>query len=174
VAAIERIDPSRWEVLRTCRLRALTESPGAFGSSVEAEQGLSASEWIASIEDRAWFCALLDREPIGIAAGSALDHPSGRRAASVTSLFVEPGHRRTGVATRMFRAVRSWAESEGYTMFAVRVMTSNPVALAWCLAQGFQPTGERRPMRNDPSVELVDLELDIGGPIVSVPAPERS
>ena len=48
---VRTLESSEWPTYRDLRLRALAESPDAFGSTLAAEQGSSAEEWIARLSN---------------------------------------------------------------------------------------------------------------------------
>src|SRR5262245_26935498 len=43
--SVRKLEPAQWPVYRALRLRALADSPDAFGSTLAIEQSRSAEDW---------------------------------------------------------------------------------------------------------------------------------
>jgi hypothetical protein len=87
VIVIEPISSKNTSLFKYVRLRALQESPGAFGSTYAKEILLHDSDWIKRVERwngevGAGFLALDEGTPCGI-AGSILDQTDATRAAAL-------------------------------------------------------------------------------------------
>jgi aminoglycoside 6'-N-acetyltransferase I len=58
-------------------------------------------------------------------------------SAYVEGLWVEPEHRRRGVARAMLEAAEQWARGEGFTYLGSDALLDNSVSHAWHKAAGF-------------------------------------
>ena len=88
------------------------------------------------------FLAFTDsREPIGMIDARVRNYAEGApnlRAAYVEDLWVEPEHRRSGVALRLLEAVERWARDEGLDWLGSDAELGNEPSRHWHLAAGFE------------------------------------
>ena len=151
-----------WAALRRLRLRALADAPGAFASTLEAELAFPDDVWRQRAGDdltAASFIAGEGGADIGLARIFAQADPPGR--AHLVSMWVDPGHRRRGVARALIgRAVR-WAAEHRAEEVILWVADENAAARRLYEGIGFRPTGERQPLPSDPakSESLMRLAL---------------
>ena len=61
----------------------------------------------------------------------------GFRAAYVEDLWVEPAHRRSGVAGQLLSAVEAWARSQGISWLGSDALIDNDESHAWHRSAGF-------------------------------------
>ncbi len=146
-----------WHDYQTIRLAALTESPEAFVASVDEEQEYSEPAWRERMRRSTRLVAERDGEPLGVVS---LGEGSGGegRVAEIFGLWVHPGARGTGVATRLVEAAAERARADGRSHVAYWVGTDNGRAVAFASGIGFRPTDFRRPMR---VVNEADGEVEI-------------
>ncbi|MBD0334147.1 MAG: GNAT family N-acetyltransferase [Cyanobacteria bacterium Co-bin13] len=71
--------------------------------------------------------------------GNAVDQRSGERHAYVLLLFVEPAHRRRGLATALLEQGQRWAQQRGDRQIALQVLSSNEAALKLYQKLGYTP-----------------------------------
>ena len=145
---------------KTVRLRALEDTPSAFGSTYLKESQLSDEDWLKRVttwNGKRAVCYLgMDKsEPCGIIAGY-FDKADPRRA-YVASMWVAPAHRRTGLGTMLMDAVQLWARSQGAGELRLMVTSSNSIATAFYQRLGYAFTGNTEPYPNDPA--LVEYEM---------------
>src|SRR5438067_1084868 len=104
-----------WRAYRDLRLRALADSPDAFGSTLAAEQASSDEQWsarlargVASDTDVALAAELNDRL-VGLAwvKLEALD----QNVAHVYQMWVAPNFRRRGAGRMLLRSAIGWAKA---------------------------------------------------------------
>lgn len=104
--------------------------------------------WLPPRLDSTYFHWLADHE--GRAVGGAgillLDWPPSPRdprggMGYVYSVYVEPAHRRRGVATAVMRALHAWAEERGVGALALHASAAGQPVYA---ALGYLPTNEMR------------------------------
>lgn len=154
MSAIEvaRLTEDDWELWRDLRLRALQESPHAFGSTYARELAFTEQDW----RDRAGagtgvtVIARRDGEPAGMGGGFR-DRPGWLK---VVAMWTDPDHRGRGAGTAVLAHVASWAEARDLRVH-LDVAVANPGARAVYERAGFVATGETRPLR-DGSTSLVE------------------
>lgn len=82
-----------------------------------------------------------DGEPVGMIDARARNYAEGApnlRAAYVEDLWVEPGHRRAGVARELLAAVEQWARSEGFDWLGSDTTPDNRLSRDWHRRMGFE------------------------------------
>jgi GNAT superfamily N-acetyltransferase len=153
-----------WAPLRDIRLRALADSPSAFGSTFEGERDRTEAEW------RQWagrgrsgrgvmFVAAVDGRFVGIAGG----FPEEERpdAVHLVSMWVEPESRRDGVGRALIDAVVRWAGDAGASVVNLWVTDGNDQAIALYRACGFVATGEQQPLPSNPALNEEKYRLTL-------------
>ena len=164
---VELIDPSSWERLREIRLRALTDTPDAFGSSRAREEGQDEAQWYQLASTGRWWVAVTDaggaehprREgDVGLVAAG---HRRSDAALWVYSMWVEPSWRGRGVATPLLDAVVGWAREERASMIGLDVADRAPRARRFYERYGFVANGVVFAMPRDESIELAEMTLDL-------------
>jgi GNAT superfamily N-acetyltransferase len=102
-----------WETLRELRLRALTDAPDAFASTLQQEAALPEQVWRQRAEGGAAsvnFIAWEDGASIGMAAILAMPNAPGRT--HLVGMWVDPRHRRRGVAQALVERAVRWAQDQ--------------------------------------------------------------
>jgi ribosomal protein S18 acetylase RimI-like enzyme len=158
--AITRITPGNVSTFKDVRLRALRDTPSAFGSTYARESELSDAEWTRRAirwngERGIGFLAIDDAIGCGI-VGSMLDENDATRA-TLVSMWTTPTHRRRGIARRLVDEVVAWARAHDVTAIRLMVTSSNAPAVSFYEQLGFACTGRIEPYPNDAS--LVELEM---------------
>ncbi|MEV6909512.1 GNAT family N-acetyltransferase [Amycolatopsis sp. NPDC051071] len=142
---VRRLTAQDLDVFREIRLRALTDTPENYGSVAEAERAQSDEEWLARLDEDAWFVAFDDESrPVGLVAGRVRDD-----GWILYSMWVAPEARGQGLGERLVREIRSAAEEGGAREVWLHVAEDNDRARRLYLRLGFVSTGELEPMPND-------------------------
>lgn len=120
---IREINHDDWPIWRSVRLQALAESPAAFGSTL--------AEWIDATDDR-WrdrirdvtlnLVALHDNHPIAQVSAN-LDEPAS--TVELTSMWVSPAARGTGVADTLINTITTWANDRHARHIVLSVKHTN-------------------------------------------------
>lgn len=157
--------PDEWRHVRDLRLRALADSPDAFGSTFERERVYAKREWLRWISgwERAvnrLLVAIDEPTWIGMAVGSRADDDE---RAHLYAMWVDTGSRRTGVGRRLVEAVLEWAEAEGATEIELGATAINRDAVVFYERLGFADTGERHALRDGSPLEVVVMRRGLGG-----------
>lgn len=142
-----------WEVLRELRLRALADAPDAFASTLEKEAAFPEEVWRQRAEGGAGsgsFIACEDGAGIGMARIFAEADTPGRM--HLVGMWVDPRHRRRGVAKALVEQAVRWAEERRAREVILWVVDRNLQARRLYERAGFRPTGERQPLPSNPAL----------------------
>jgi len=148
-------------LLKTLRLRALAESPDAFGDSLAGARARLDSYWTEMIRsvtepDRhAMFLAEDAAAAVGIAFG-LLDREHADRA-HLGGMWVDPTTRRRGVGRALVDAVLAWARERGFRDIVLWVAEGNAAAAALYERAGFTRTGGRDHLASNPSLSTCEM-----------------
>jgi pimeloyl-ACP methyl ester carboxylesterase/GNAT superfamily N-acetyltransferase len=150
---VRRARAADWEALRDLRLRALADAPEAFASTLAAELAFPAEEWrrrAAGGPASARFIAREGDADVGVAAVFAEPEVPGRL--HLVSMWVDPRHRRRGVARALVDLALRWAAERQAHEMILWVVDQNTAARALYEQAGFRPTGERQPLPSNPEL----------------------
>jgi GNAT superfamily N-acetyltransferase len=140
-----------WPVYRDLRLRALDDSPDAFGSTLAAEAGRPDAHWaqrLASGSDSQTnlpVVAEIRGEPAGLAWGR-IDAFSPD-VAVLYQMWIAPSHRGMGAGKMLLEAVIAWARERNASFLELGVTCGNSPARRLHERAGFKPIGEPQPLR---------------------------
>lgn len=150
---IELLAEDDWEVLRDVRLRALRDSPRAFGSTLAREESFREQHWRMRLRSGPWWVARRAGPSGSDVAGlvSMIAEPgSTADDRHVVGLWVDPAARRQGSGTALLAVVVAAARAEGARTVSLWVAEDNGAALGLYARLGFVPTGERQPLPSSP------------------------
>ena len=137
---IRRVRPEEGLLLRELRLRSLTDSPEAFGQTLEEASLRPDLDWHASAlrasegQGRIWLIAELDGAPFGLVQGRR--RPPGTLL--VFSMWVDPAGRRLGIGRRLITGLETWAHGWGATDTILWVLRGNETACGFYRRLGFR------------------------------------
>ena len=140
---------------KAARLRALKDSPSAFGSTYANESQLTDEDWVKRVAG--WnsngaicYLAMDSGVPCGIVGGKCVVRE--RKWVDVLSMWVAPTHRRAGLGKTLIDTVESWAVSLGASRLRLTVTSNNASAIDFYRRCGFEMTGKTEPYPNDPAL----------------------
>ncbi len=142
-----------WPVWREIRLRALRDSPSAFGSTYARELAFTAGDWrhrLARAECVSVLALDCEGRPVGMGGG----YPDLPGFLHVVAMWVDPVVRARGVGRAVLGGIEAWAGERGLRLH-LDVNTSNTGARRCYQRYGFTATGETRPLREG-SDEVVE------------------
>jgi ribosomal protein S18 acetylase RimI-like enzyme len=162
-----RLDPITPQLVadyKAVRLRALKDSPSAFGSTYEREVQLTDEEWNARAARLqggrdAGFLAHCDGEYAGLAV--CFFDKADPHKAELVSMWVASEQRRHGVGRLLVEAVAAWAHQHSATTLRLMVTGSNSSATNFYQRIGFSQTGRSEPYPNDPAI----LQYEMSKPL---------
>lgn len=152
---VEVLAADDWKILREVRLRALKDSPTAYISTYEEVASWTEADWRHRFTTAVWV-VIRDGRGIIAVASSLRDGPVNERY--LESVWVEPGHRRTGVLRTILQYLAELEpDVEDWFLW---VLDGNAEARAVYERLGFEPTGESQPLDDDSGRVEVRLRLN--------------
>lgn len=149
-----------FERFRTLRLRALRDSPDAFGST-EANEALLGLDgwklWCSERPERKVLVAVAE-EGTFVGTASVAPYQGWPEVLCVFAVWVAPKVRRTGVGTRLIQGLIEWGLTTERKRIRVHIGEPNDPALSLFYVLGFEDTGERFSLREDLSFDARVLE----------------
>jgi ribosomal protein S18 acetylase RimI-like enzyme len=140
-----------WPIYKELRLRALADSPDAFGSTLAKEEMRTDAEWAARLNNNGSstldlpVLAEFEGKPAGMCWGRIEeDEPE---AASLYQMWVDPDHRCMGVGKLLLDAVIDWAEANNAKTLDLGVTWGDTPAVRLYTRAGFEPLGELHQFR---------------------------
>lgn len=151
MVTIEPITPQKAMVLKDVRLRALQDTPSAFGSTYVSEVAFGDEKWCEratlQVHVGVQYIAMNDDEACGL-VGGFLDREDKTRA-HLVSMWVAPTHRHLGVGKKLVQSVLDWAKSQDVKTLWLFVTHNNDGAIRFYERLGFKKTGHTIPYPND-------------------------
>ncbi|MFS0867411.1 GNAT family N-acetyltransferase [Microbacterium sp. 179-B 1A2 NHS] len=166
---VRRVALAEWREVRDLRLRAVRDpaAPVAFMTTLEQELARDEAFWreraagAALSDESAQFVAVVgDRwvgtatvliRPAGEPEGAAGDGPA---RATVVGVYIDAGHRGSGILARLFDAADEWAGARGAAALTLEVHADNARARAAYTRLGFAPTGREFTSVIGPELEM--------------------
>jgi len=150
-----------WDVLRDVRLAALRESPDSFLSLYHEERQHGPQWWKAAVRRDTWMVYTSDEGATQALLGAtrAFDIPPSDRYLSY--LWVAPAARGRGIGTKLMTEMLTHLRSRNVPRVWLWVFDGNEAAHRLYRKLGFQSTGFRKQLEQDPfrAEELLLLEL---------------
>jgi ribosomal protein S18 acetylase RimI-like enzyme len=158
---VRRLRADETTLLKTLRLRALAESPDAFGDSVAVARARPDSYWtemtrsVTEPDRHAMFLAEDAAAAVGIAFG-LVDRERADRA-HLGGMWVDPAARRRGAGRALVDAVLAWAHERRFRDIVLWVAEGNAEAAALYERAGFKRTGRRDHLPSNPSLPTCEM-----------------
>jgi GNAT superfamily N-acetyltransferase len=152
-----------WRTYRDLRLRALADSPDAYGGTLAGEAIRADAAWADRLvlgADRRWDLPLLAEsgaEPIGLAWGKI--DKSGPALANVYQMWVAPTHRGLGAGRLLLDTIIAWATAANVRCLALGVTCGDTSATRLYARAGFSPVGEAEPLRQGATLLAQPMQM---------------
>ncbi len=146
-------------------MRALEESPDAFGATPADEGSLPDRAWVERTEqtaDNGNAAAFIAEAPAGWIGFVMIRLDDGEPTrAGMFGLWVDPASRGRGVGRSLTEAAISWACARAARTLTLWVVASNSAAIGLYRGAGFVATGKSMPMPRQP--ELIEIQMEKDG-----------
>jgi GNAT superfamily N-acetyltransferase len=150
---VRRLRADEADALRDLRLRALQDSPWAFGSSYERELGHGPDWWeTRARQDGEVLYVVAEGDALAGMAGGFV--PGDEAVVWLWGMWVAPDARGRGLGRELVESVIGWAGERRVGLEVTDDERGRP-AEGLYRSLGFEPTGERRPLDSDPSLETI-------------------
>jgi ribosomal protein S18 acetylase RimI-like enzyme len=149
---------------KAIRLRALQDTPAAFGSTYARESQFTDADWqqrtanLCTLRSIGYLARELD-EYCGIAV-SFLNEQNPQHA-ELMSMWVAPERRRTNTGRLLVDAIESWAHRSGAHTLQLMVTNINVAAISFYQRLGFTQTGRTEPYPNDPALTEYEMSKSL-------------
>lgn len=159
------MEPGDGTRLRSLRLAALSESPAAFGSTLERESAFGDEEWAeraaasAQGRDRATWFAERSGRVVGLVGGHRVR--PGDAGVELVSMWTAPEARGLGVGRLLVQAVLDWAVDNGDESVSLWVTRGNDPAHTLYRSMGFLDTGDHQALPSDPCRDEVRMTRSV-------------
>ena len=162
--SVRVLNPNEWETYRDLRLRALEDSPDAFGGTLAQSQQRSDATWESRLANTAADTDLpligsVGGRPGGLAWGRI--EPTRRDDAHLYQMWVATERRGLGVGRKLLDAVIDWARLRGTRRVELGVTCGISPARVLYASAGFKPIGEPEPLRPGSALMAQSMELEI-------------
>ncbi len=152
-ATIRRLAESDLCAYRTLRLSALSTDPLAFGSTRALESSYDDARWTERVSRAAGSAS----ESVWVAEGKGgrlvgmIGAFTKEEAFHVFGMWVDPGHRRSGIGGRLLDGLLQWTVTANpQAAVLLSVNPSQVAAVRLYLTYGFRPTGVVEPLGHTP------------------------
>lgn len=168
---VRRITAADGAMLRDLRLRALTDTPWAFGSTFALEVDRTQAEWDeraasgAAGSERCTVLAFVSGECVGLVGGFRNEEDRYHADVDLVSMWVAPEHRGNGVADALVDAILEWARDDAQAdVVGLWVTRGNDRAQRFYERLGFVETGDVQPLPWDPCVDELRMVFGLRAP----------
>jgi len=165
---VRTFQPHEWRAYRDLRLRALGDSPDAFGSTLAAEGAFPDEKWSARLAGGATsnldipLVAEVDGRMIGLAWGKI--EPPDQTLAHLYQMWVDPEFRGLGAGRMLLRAAIDWAQRSNAQALVLGVTCGDTAAGRLYSREGFKPDGPPQPLRPGSPVMAQPMRLVLSEP----------
>jgi ribosomal protein S18 acetylase RimI-like enzyme len=162
---VRRFHAHEWRAYRDLRLRALADSPDAFGSTVESERQRPDAHWAERLATGAaseWNVPLVAEqggEFAGLVWGTI--DPAAPETAHVIQMWTAPEARGLGCGAMLLDAVVRWARGANARHVLLNVTCGDTPALRLYTRAGFIPAGDPVPLRRGSAILAQPMRLDL-------------
>jgi len=161
---LEPITTQNASIFKATRLRALQDTPSAFGATYARESLLTVADWVERAGkwngERSILYLAMDGGAAAGIAGSYLDQEDATRA-HLISMWTSPTCRQQGIGRLLVNEIIEWARPRSALTLQLMVTSCNVSAIAFYKRLGFVFTGRTEPYPNDPAL----IEYKMSRPI---------
>lgn len=155
---VRSITAADWSLLRDVSLRALADSPDAFRTTLAEARAFTEEVWRQRSDGSALVLVVLEdgRE---VAMGGVFTTPDSA-VADVWGMWTAPEVRGRGYGGGLLADLVNWCRDRDRDLgIRLQVTEGNQAARRLYVANGFQPTGVREPLREGSELRVEEMQL---------------
>lgn len=162
---IRTLQPNEATLFCEIRLRALAESPNAFGETLQQAQEQPNSYWedltnsVTQPNRHVMFLAEQAEQVVGFAFG--LIDRKDARIGHIGGMWVDPAFRAGGIGYRLVAAILDWAYQQKQNRLELWVTQGNAKAIKLYERVGFVDTGKRDVLPSNSSLQIIQMALEL-------------
>ena len=162
---IRTLQPNEATLFREIRLRALAESPNAFGETLQQAQEQPNSYWedltdsVTQPNSHVMFLAEQAEQVTGFAFG--LIDRKDVRIGHIGGMWVDPAFRASGIGYGLVAAILDWADRQKQNRLELWVTQGNAKAIRLYERVGFVDTGKRDVLPSNSSLQIIQMALEL-------------
>jgi ribosomal protein S18 acetylase RimI-like enzyme len=162
---IRELRQGETSIYRSLRLRALADSPDAFGSTYGVESQRTREEWEerikASLSDTYIYnlVAEVEGHPAGMSV--CVFDETDRSLCHLFAMWVAPEFRKRGVGRKLVGSAIEWMKSKGAKRAQLSVTEGNQAAFSLYTSFGFVDTGLREPLREGSPLQVIVMRRQL-------------
>ncbi|MFT7096896.1 MAG: ribosomal protein S18 acetylase RimI-like enzyme [Glaciecola sp.] len=161
---IKSFNECDWEQYRHIRLKALADSPKAFGSTLVEELKLSPEDWKTRLHPLNGnsvlpLCAVKDDLHVGLAIG--LIRRDDFKTGYIYQMWVSKNYRGNGVGKKLLERIIVWSQENDIEKLILDVEVGNAAPIGLYSSFGFVASQELIPLRDGSNLMTQQMILDI-------------
>lgn len=160
---IRTLQPDEAELFRELRLRALTESPNAFGETLQQAKAQPESYWqklTESVTQPGGQVMVLVEHAEHIAGFAfGLFDRQDSHVGHLGGMWVDPAFRSNGIGYRLVDAIVAWAGQRHKHRLELWVTEGNHAAIRLYERCGFVETGRRDLLPSRPGLQVIQMAI---------------
>ncbi len=129
-----QISANDWDKFKAARIRAVADSPSAFGDTLEQVESYPDNYWVEGIKNSQVFVINIDGDYVATVVLKQDDDGVW----SIKSLWTEPEYRGNGLATQLLHTVIDTAKATGITEIELGINCSQSAAITLYESFGFR------------------------------------
>lgn len=159
---VRAVRPDEWRLWRDLRLRALADSPDAYGDVLAEAQVRDEATWRSQVDVRPDAVRLVaERDGVAVGQMVVVVPVEDARRANVFAMWVAPEARGSGAGMALVRAGLAWARERAALRVWLRCSERHQEARRLYERAGFVATGPSGPLRPGSDVVAHDMEIQL-------------
>ena len=159
---LRRVRASEWQKLKDVRLRALADTPDAYGTTYAEDAAQPDEHWQERARDGEIGHSMVNMVAVEddrfvARVGSFFEGLT----AYIVSVWTDPAVRGQGLSTQLTSMAMDWARSRGARRLELEVTEGNDVAYRVYERLGFRETGVLHPLRPGSPLHTREMAMDV-------------
>ncbi len=154
---VRELNKTDSKLFKTIRLRALASDPDAFGETIATARLTSDVQWetrLAEILDGKSSVFLVQDGPDPVGMCAVGQDASDVQAAFFWGVFVDSGHRKSGIGSLLMQSAEAWARNRKCLIVRTKVASPNEGAITFYKRLGYLIGSQVGTLRPDAQIPV--------------------